>query len=111
MDQRSSKGRCCGQSHRTCACARTLSLNRKYSRNGYDLFRTGYFAWGLNLSNPDPPFFHFTDRGRRALERLSRDPGNPAGYLQYLASVAKLNPIASSYLGEGLDCCRRESYS
>ncbi len=70
----------------------------------HDLMRTGYFAWGFNLSNPNPPFFHFTDRGRRALERLSRDPGNPAGYLRHLAAVAKLNPITSSYLGEGLDC-------
>ena len=70
----------------------------------HDLMRTGYFAWGLNLSNPNPPFFHLTDRGRRALERLSRDPGNPAGYLRHLAAVAKPNPIASSYLSEGLDC-------
>jgi hypothetical protein len=23
----------------------------------HDLFRTGYLAWGLNLSNADPPFF------------------------------------------------------
>ncbi len=70
----------------------------------HDLFRTGYFAWGLNRMNPNPPFFHFTDRGRRALERLSRDPGNPAGYRRYLAEVARLNPIATSYLQEGLDC-------
>jgi len=70
----------------------------------HDLFRTGYFAWGLNLSNPNPPFFHITDHGRRTLERLSRDPGNPSGYLRHIASVAKLNPVASSYLGEGLNC-------
>ena len=70
----------------------------------HDLLRTGYFAWGRNLANPDPPFFHFTDRGRRALERLSRDPGNPSGYLRHLAEVAKLDPVANSYLTEGLDC-------
>jgi hypothetical protein len=50
----------------------------------HDLFRTGLLAWGFNLNNPDPPFFHFTDRGRRTLENLSRDPGNPAGYLAHL---------------------------
>src|SRR3990172_3474146 len=44
----------------------------------HELVRTGYFAWGLNLSNPDPPRFHLTERSRRALERLSRDPANPA---------------------------------
>lgn len=69
-----------------------------------DLFRTGYLAWGFNLSNPNPPFFHITDRGRRALERLSRDPGNPAGYLAHLYSIAVLNPVAQSYLNEGLAC-------
>lgn len=70
----------------------------------HDLVRTGYFSCGLNLANPNPPFFHFTERGRRALERLSRDPGNPAGYLRHLGAVAKLNPVANSYLTEGLDC-------
>jgi hypothetical protein len=28
-----------------------------------ELFRTGLLAWGMNLSNPNPPFFHLTDRG------------------------------------------------
>jgi hypothetical protein len=69
-----------------------------------DLFRTGYLGWGLNLNNPNPPFFHVTERGRRALERLSRDPGNPAGYLKHLFSIGTLNPVAQSYLVEGLEC-------
>jgi hypothetical protein len=69
-----------------------------------DLFRTGYLAWGMNLSNPNAPFFHVTDRGRSALQRLSRDPGNPAGYLSHLQSIGELNPIAKSYLDEGLEC-------
>ena len=70
----------------------------------HDLMRTGYFAWGANLLNPSSPFFHFTDRGMKALERLSRDPGNPSGYLRHLKVVAKLNSIAESYLVEGLSC-------
>lgn len=70
----------------------------------HDLFRTGYLAWGFNITNPHPPFFHVTESGRRTLESLSRDPGNPAGYLRHLASIAKLNTIAHSYLIEGLEC-------
>lgn len=70
----------------------------------HDLMRSGYFAWGFNLNNPHPPFFHITDRGHRAVERLSRDPGNPVGYLRHLAEVAKLSDISRSYLSEGLDC-------
>ena len=69
-----------------------------------DLFRTGITAWGLDLSNPNPPFFHLTDHGRRALEHLTRDPSNPQGYLRHLASIATLDPVAMSYLTEGLDC-------
>ena len=69
-----------------------------------DLFRTGLLAWGLNLSNPNPPFFHLTERGRRTLANATRDPSNPAGYMRHLASVATLDPIAMSYLTEGLDC-------
>jgi hypothetical protein len=69
-----------------------------------ELFRTGILAWGLNIANPNSPFFHLTERGRRALANLTRDPSNPAGYLRHLASVATLDPIAMSYLAEGLDC-------
>jgi hypothetical protein len=69
-----------------------------------DLFRTGYLAWGLNLSNPNPPFFHTTERGRRALKSFSRDPSNPDGYLAHVDSVARLTPLVRSYLGEALAC-------
>ena len=70
----------------------------------HDLFRTGYLAWGLNLANPNPPFFHLADPGRRALERLARDPGNPSGYERHLLSIAKPDPVTFSYLQEGLAC-------
>lgn len=69
-----------------------------------ELFRTGLLAWGLNLSNPNAPFFHLTERGRQALQNVTRDPSNPAGYLRHLASVATLEPVAMSYLTEGLEC-------
>ena len=70
----------------------------------YNLFNTGYLAWGHDLSNSNPPFCHVTAKGSGALGALSRDPSNPSGYLAYLASLASLNPIASSYLSEGLEC-------
>lgn len=70
----------------------------------HDLFRTGYLAWGFNICNPDPPFFHVTANGRRALASLSRDPANPDGYLTHLYSIATLQPVTKSYLEEGLEC-------
>jgi len=69
-----------------------------------ELFRTGLLAWGLNLSNPNAPFFHLTERGRQALQNVTRDPSNPTGYLRHLASIATLEPVAMSYLTEGLEC-------
>ncbi len=69
----------------------------------YDLFRTGYLAWGYNLSNPEPPFCHLTDQGRLALAHLSRDPINPAGYLEYLRKRVSLPAIADSYIQEALN--------
>jgi len=68
-----------------------------------ELFRTGLLAWGCNLSNPDPPFFHLTERGRSALANLSRDPSNPDGYLRHLASIATLDAVSMSYLREALE--------
>jgi hypothetical protein len=70
----------------------------------HELFRTGLLAWGYNLNNPDPPFFHLTGTGRRALANATRDPSNPAGYLRHLAGRASLSPVAMSYLTEGLEC-------
>jgi hypothetical protein len=68
-----------------------------------DLFRSGYIAWGFNLGNPNPPFFHITEKGRRILRHLSRDPGNPDGYMQYIKSNTTLSPTVLSYLIEALD--------
>lgn len=75
-----------------------------------DLFRTGHFAWGWDLANPSPPFFHVTDQGRRTLANLSRDPANPDGYLAHIDSLAKLNSTAKSYLEEGLQCYNSALY-
>lgn len=70
----------------------------------HDLFRTGMLAWGYNISNPNPPFFHVTETGRSLLANLSRDPGNPDGYLQHLFATARVNEVAGSYIKEGIAC-------
>ncbi len=68
----------------------------------HDLFRTGYLAWGHNISNPNPPFCHVTEQGRRTLQHLSRDPANPEGYLAHVSQIGVLNEVAESYLKEAL---------
>jgi hypothetical protein len=70
----------------------------------HELFRTGVLAWGFNLNNPNPPHFHLTETGLRALANATRDPSNPAGYLQHIQTRGRLDPIALSYITEGLEC-------
>src|SRR5437868_13772267 len=69
-----------------------------------DLFRTGLLACGYDLNNPNPPLFHLTETGRRALANATRDPSNPAGYLKHLEARATVTVVTRSYLVEGLDC-------
>lgn len=66
----------------------------------HDLFRSGHLAWGFNLSNPDPPFMHLTEKGRRALAHLSRDPVNYDGYMAATLPLLSDEPIATSYVAE-----------
>lgn len=93
-----------GLVHERLGGARDPALEEAILTAFHDLFRTGYLAWGLNLANPNPPFFHITDQGRRALANVSRDPGNPDGYFQVISKIGPLNPISESYLKEAVSC-------
>lgn len=69
-----------------------------------DLFRSGQLAWGLNLSNREPPFCHLTDIGRKALSNLTRDPVYPDGYLAHLKERATISQRTETNLIEALGC-------
>jgi len=86
------------------AGSRNTELDQALLSQLHDLFRTGYLAWGYNIANPNPPFFHVTEAGRRLLSRLTRDPANPGGYKAHLLSIATVNDVAWSYLEESIDC-------
>lgn len=69
----------------------------------HDLFRNGHLAWGFDLSNPDSPFCHTTERGRETLRNISRDPANPDGYIAAIKVKAPaLNLVAMSYICEAV---------
>ena len=86
----------------TLGLQRNIQIEQAMLTIWHDLFRTGYLAWGFDISNANPPFCHVTEQGRRTLQNLTRDPANPAGYLAHLTAVTTLNPIAQSYLDEAL---------
>lgn len=76
----------------------------------YDLFREGILSWGVDISNDEFPFCHFTDRGRRFLANASRDPRNPRGYMAYLDQLTAVDPIARSYIEEALNTFQNECW-
>lgn len=77
----------------------------------HDLYRKGFISWGLNVGNDYlPEYFHFTNHGREALKEFDRDPSNPDGYLAFLYSQAKIEPIAKSYIEEGLKTYNNNCY-
>ena len=81
-----------------------LAAEKQVLAEFYGLFDAGLLVWGKDLGDPTSPYFHISARGDLSLGRGSRDPGNPAKYKAYLASTARLSPIALSYLEEGVDC-------
>lgn len=75
-----------------------------------DFFRTGYLSWGADINNHKYPWFHITEKGRKAFARPSQDPVNPNGYMQYLKSQVSINPITESYIREALATYNNECY-
>jgi hypothetical protein len=61
------------------ALPRSIDYQRALLACLHDLFRLGYLAWGADLSNSAPSFFHVTEQGRRTLASIIRDPANPEG--------------------------------
>ncbi len=74
------------------------------------LIYAGHFAWGHDLANPNPPFFHITDRGNKSLKDISRDPANREGYLSYIEKSGQLNDTEMSYLNEAIDTFNSRHY-
>ncbi|MFA6055587.1 MAG: hypothetical protein WC769_09450 [Thermodesulfovibrionales bacterium] len=91
-----------GEAERRLNIRNNIELEQALLTFWHDLFRSGYLAWGYNLSNPNPPFCHLTEQGRSTLQHLSRDPSNPEGYLAHIARNVSLNLIAASYLEEAV---------
>ncbi|HEU4891777.1 MAG TPA: hypothetical protein VFT47_09520 [Vicinamibacterales bacterium] len=98
------------------AAAKTLGIQYDQARQEAlltawaDLFRSGVIAWGKSLNTPDPPHFHLTERGRRALETISSHPSNPGGYLRRITTIAPLHPVVHSYLDAALECYVSEHF-
>jgi len=88
--------------HKRLGFPRQIEIQQAILTCWYDLFRNGVLSWGSDLSNANPPFCHVTTQGQKILEKLSRDPSNPNGYMAFLQNTA-INPIALTYIEEALN--------
>jgi len=71
----------------------------------------GIIAPGANLSNPNLPFFHTTDYGKKVIESGEFLPHDPTGYLERFRTEAGFtDPTVEAYLSESLNCFVRGSY-
>ena len=66
---------------------------------------------GLNVNNPNLPYFALTEYGSQVINSDDPAPHDPDSYLKHLKEVApNLDPIAISYVEEGLECFQRGTY-
>ena len=74
----------------------------------WELIIQGVLAPGLDASNPNLPFFHITEYGRKVLVADQYIPHDPTGYLENLVkAVPKPDPTVVAYLSESLNCFTR----
>jgi len=68
----------------------------------------GIIAPGLDVHNPNFPWFRITDYGRRVLSEREFLPHDPTGYLErFRREVTSCDPTVESYLSESLNCFTR----
>ncbi len=71
----------------------------------WELMIQGVIAPGLNSTNPNLPFFHFTEYGEEVISEQKYMPHDPTGYLdRFRANIENADPVILAYLTESLDC-------
>jgi hypothetical protein len=91
-DQNSSKERFCTLVHDVC----------------WEFIIQGIIAPGLDRHNPNLPWFHITEYGRKVLAAGEFLPHDPTNYLQrFHQTVGTPDPTVEAYLSESLNCFTR----
>ena len=74
----------------------------------WELMIQGVIAPGLNINNPNLPFFHITEYGGKVISAGKYLPHDPTGYLdRFRGEVMNPDPVVMSYLSESLECFSR----
>jgi hypothetical protein len=76
----------------------------------WELMIQGVIAPGLNVSNPNLPFFHITEYGKKVISEQKYMPHDPTGYLdRFRAGLKDPDSVVTIYLSESLECFAREN--
>ncbi|PYV21087.1 MAG: hypothetical protein DMG24_20650 [Acidobacteria bacterium] len=68
----------------------------------------GVLAPGLDLANPNLPWFHITDYGTKVLAASEFLPHDPTGYLRrFRSDIGTPDRTVEAYLSESLNCFER----
>lgn len=72
-----------------------------------NLMMEGVIMWGLNRSNPKPPFMSVTTYGKKVLEGENVIPHDPDGYIKtFKERVPDVDELVLTYLVEGIQTFR-----
>jgi len=70
----------------------------------------GIIGPGLNVDNPNLPFFHITEYGKKVLAGGEFLPHDTTGYLErFHNEITNPDPTVESYLSESLNCFTRNN--
>ncbi len=73
----------------------------------WDLMIEGIVRPGMNVSNPNLPFYHVTEMGLKQVKEADKSPYDPDGYLKRLREkIPGLDPVIVTYLTESLHTFR-----
>jgi hypothetical protein len=71
----------------------------------------GIIAPGLNVSNPNLPWFHITEHGKKVLAKEELLPHDPTGYLdRFRKEIKNPDKTVEAYLSESLNCFTRGNF-
>ncbi|MFC1958507.1 hypothetical protein ACFLV6_01105 [Chloroflexota bacterium] len=71
----------------------------------WELMIQGVIAPGLNVANPNLPFFHITEYGGKVISEQKYMPHDPTGYLdRFRIEIENADPVITTYLTESLEC-------
>ncbi|OGW72185.1 MAG: hypothetical protein A2Y02_00010 [Omnitrophica bacterium GWA2_52_12] len=74
----------------------------------WELIIQGVITPGRDTSNPNLPWFHLTEYGKKVLSAGEFLPHDPGGYLdKFRAVMGRVDPTVDTYLSESLNCFTR----